>query len=189
HVAVKELNAGVLEPAGLELIVAYDTSIYIRDALGLVQNNLAVGGLLAVLVLLLFVRAVAPTIIISVAIPVSAVGTFLAMFLLGRNINVVSLAGLSFAIGMLVDNSIVVLENIFRHAQEGEDEVTASSRGTTEVWGAVLASTLTTVAVFLPLLFMQAEIAQLLRDIALAICCAVILSFGVSVLVIPCLAA
>lgn len=188
HKAVKELNEGPLKKAGLHLEVAYDTSIYIRDALELVQNNLAVGGLLAILVLLFFLRAVAPTVIISIAIPVSAVGTFLAMYMLGRNINVVSLAGLSFAIGMLVDNSIVVLENIYRHAQEGADEVAAASRGTTEVWGAVLASTLTTVAVFLPLLFMQAEIAQLLRDIALAICCAVILSLGVSVLVIPCLA-
>ena len=187
--AVDELNAGVLKARGLELHAAYDSSVYIRGALDLVQVNILVGSLLAVVILLLFLRAWEPTLIISMAIPISAVGTFLAMFLLGRNINVVSLAGLSFAVGMLVDNSIVVLENVFRRAELGDDATTAAVEGTSEVWGAVLASTLTTVAVFLPLFFMQAEIAQLLRDIAIAICCAVSLSLVVSVLVIPTMAA
>ncbi len=186
---IDSLNKGILADKGLKLIPSYDSSTYIRSALGLVQQNILLGGLLAIGVLFFFLRAAAPTVIIAVAIPVSAIGTFLAMYLLGRNINVVSLAGLSFAIGMLVDNSIVVLENIYRHAQEGKNRVEASSIGTTEVWGAVLASTLTTVAVFLPLLFMQAEIAQLLKDIALAICCAVLFSLVVSVFVIPTLTA
>jgi HAE1 family hydrophobic/amphiphilic exporter-1 len=189
HTTIQELNQGILARKGLEILPAYDSSQYIRGALGTVRTNLLVGSALAVLILLLFLRAWQPTLIISLAIPISAVGTFLAMFLLGRNINVVSLAGLSFAVGMLVDNSIVVLENIFRHTQEGKDRVTASVVGTTEVWGAVLASTLTTIAVFLPLFFLQAEVAQLLRDIAVAICCAVGLSLGVSVLVIPTMAA
>jgi HAE1 family hydrophobic/amphiphilic exporter-1 len=104
---------------------------------------------------------------------------------MGRNINVVSLAGLSFAIGMIVDNSIVVFENIFRHREMGKTRVQAAYDGTVEVWGAVLASTLTTVAVFLPIVFVQEEAGQLFRDIAIAISSAVILSLTVSITVIP----
>ena len=108
---------------------------------------------------------------------------------MGRSLNVVSLAGMSFAIGMLVDNAVVVLENIYRHHQMGVGKLEAARRGTSEVWGATLASTLTTLAVFLPILFVQEEAGQLFRDIALAISCGVGLSLIVSVVVIPTAAA
>ena len=127
--------------------------------------------------------------VVGLAIPTSIVGTFLLLGLMGRSLNVISLAGLAFAVGMLVDNAVVVLENVFRRYQMGEDAFTAASRGTKEVWGAVVASTLTTIAVFLPVLFVQEMAGQLFRDIALAISCAVGLSMLVSFTVIPTAAA
>ena len=127
--------------------------------------------------------------VVGLAIPISVVGTFLVLNLLGRSLNVISLAGMAFAVGMLVDNAVVVLENIFRHYQNGETPHVAAVRGTKEVWGAVLASTLTTLAVFLPVLFVEEEAGQLFRDIALAISAAVALSLVVSITLIPTLTA
>lgn len=123
--------------------------------------------------------------VVGLAIPISIVGTFMVMGMLGRSLNVISLAGLAFAVGMLVDNAIVVLENIYRRHELGESPLAATVRGTQEVWGAVLASTLTTVAVFVPVLFVQEEAGQLFRDIALAISAALLLSLIVSMTVIP----
>ncbi|HMO14052.1 MAG TPA: efflux RND transporter permease subunit [Pirellulaceae bacterium] len=125
------------------------------------------------------------TLVVAIAIPTSIIGTFLILNLQARSLNVISLAGLAFAVGMLVDNAVVVLENIFRHQQLGRKPFDAAVRGVTEVWGAVLASTLTTLAVFLPVVFLQGEAGQLFADIALAISAAVGLSLLVSVLVIP----
>lgn len=183
--AMHDLNTGILKDNGYRLIQAYDSSLYIHKSLNLVTNNLLLGGFLAICILLLFLRSTRPTLVIACAIPISAIGTFLGMYMLGRNINVVSLAGISFAVGMLVDNSIVVLENIYSHLQQGKSPYRAAIDGTIEVWGAIFASTMTTIAVFLPLLFLDSEIAQLFKDIALAISCAVSLSFLVSVFVIP----
>ncbi len=123
--------------------------------------------------------------VVGLSIPTSIVGTFLVLGLLGRSLNVVSLAGLAFAVGMLVDNAVVVLENIYRRHALGEPPLVATVKGTQEVWGAVAASTLTTVAVFLPIVFVQEEAGQLFRDIALAISAAVGLSLVVSMTVIP----
>ncbi len=139
--------------------------------------------------LLLFLRSGRSTLVIALAIPSSIIGTFLMLSLLGRSLNVVSLAGLAFAVGMLVDNAVVVLENIYRHFQDGEPPFSAAVTATKEVWGAVVASTLTTLAVFVPVLFVQQEAGQLFRDIALAISFAVGLSLIVSVTVIPTTAA
>ena len=104
---------------------------------------------------------------------------------LGRNLNVISLAGIAFAVGMLVDNAIVVLENIDRHRKMEKSPFQAAYEGAQEVWGAVLASTLTTIPVFLPVIFVQEEAGQLFRDIAIAVTCAVTLSLFISVSVIP----
>ncbi len=183
--ALEELNNGILKDRHLDIIQAYDETNYIYSAIRLVKQNIYIGGSLAIIVLLIFLRNFASTLIISLAIPISVVGTFLVMTLFGRNINVVSLAGLSFAIGMVVDNSIVVLENIFRHREMGKTRVRAAYDGTVEVWGAVLASTLTTIAVFVPILFVQEEAGQLFRDIAIAISSSVGLSLLVSITVIP----
>ncbi|MFH0944374.1 MAG: efflux RND transporter permease subunit, partial [Planctomycetota bacterium] len=146
--AVEGVNERVLQPLGLRLIQAYDQTTYIDSAISLVFQNLWVGGAITVMVLLLFLGSLRSTLIVAVAIPISVIGSFLALTALGRNLNVVSLAGLAFAVGMVVDNSIVVLENIHRHRQLGESAAVAALKGAQEVWGAVLASTLTTLAVF-----------------------------------------
>jgi len=182
---VKWLNSAKLEPEGISLEWVYDQRAYISGAIGLVKQNILIGGALAIIVLLLFLRSISSTIVVATAIPISIVGTFIFMNLLGRNLNVVSLAGIAFAVGMLVDNAIVVLENIDRHRKMGKGPFDAAYDGTSEVWGAVLASTLTTVAVFFPVVFVKEEAGQLFRDIAIAVTCAVSLSLVISVSVIP----
>lgn len=187
--AVARINAELLAPRGLVLHQLYDETEYIYGAIGLVRSSLLIGACLAIVVLLLFLRSLSSTLIISIAIPISAVGTFLMMLLLDRSLNVVSLAGMAFAVGMVVDNSIVVLENIYRHRQMGKARAVAAFDGAREVWGAVLASTLTTIAVFVPIVFIQEEAGQLFRDIAIALSCAVGLSLIVSITVIPSMSA
>ncbi len=187
--AVNKLNTDVLPSRSLSLEQVYDETDYIYSALDLVKQNIYVGGALATIVLLLFLRSLSSTFVIALAIPISFIGTFLMMFLFGRNVNVISLAGLAFAVGMVVDNSIVSLENIYRHRQMGEDAYAAAHRGVSEVFGALLASTLTTIAVFLPVIFVREEAGQLFKDIAVAVSCSVALSLLVSVTVIPCVSA
>ncbi len=182
---VNWLNSGKLKSRKIYLDWVYDQRSYINGAIDLVKRNILIGGILAIIVLLVFLRNIASTVIAASAIPISVIGTFIFMNALGRNLNVVSLAGIAFAVGMLVDNAIVVLENIDRHRKMGKSSFNASYDGATEVWGAILASTLTTVAVFLPVVFMQEEAGQLFRDIAIAVTCAVSLSLFVSILVIP----
>ncbi|MCK4536350.1 MAG: efflux RND transporter permease subunit, partial [Desulfuromonadales bacterium] len=179
------LNENKLAPEGLYLEWVYDQRFYINGAIDQIKQNIMFGGLLAVGVLLLFLRSLRATIVVATAIPISVIGTFIFLNLLGRNLNVVSLAGIAFAVGMLVDNAIVVIENIDRHRQMGKNAFAASLDGTKEVWGAVLASTITTVAVFLPVVFIQEEAGQLFRDIAIAVVASVSLSLLVSVSVIP----
>ena len=182
---VTELNRSLLAGRNLEIVQVHDETTYIKSAIDLVKNNLMVGGGLAIIVLLLFLRSLTSTLIIATAIPISIIGTFFLMSLFGRNINVISLAGMAFAVGMVVDSAIVVLENIYRHREMGETQMEAASRGTSEVWGAILASSLTTVAVFAPVIYIQEEAGQLFRDIAIAISSAVLLSLIVSITVIP----
>ncbi|WP_017221439.1 efflux RND transporter permease subunit [Moritella dasanensis] len=182
------LNENSLESEGLYLEWVYDQRFYINGAIDQIQQNIMFGGLLAIGVLLLFLRSVRATIVVATAIPISIIGTFIFLDFLGRNLNVVSLAGIAFAVGMLVDNAIVVIENIVRHRLMGKTAFDAALYGTKEVWGAVLASTITTVAVFLPVVFIEEEAGQLFRDIAIAVVAAVSLSLFVSISVIPMLA-
>jgi len=183
--ARKELHDGILKDRGLQLELVYDETDYIHSAVGLVRRNILLGGALTVLVLLIFLRSARSTLVIALAIPTSIIGAFLVLSLLGRSLNVISLAGMAFAVGMLVDNAVVVLENIYRHYQLGARRFEAAVNGMREVWGAVFASTLTTLAVFLPVLFIEEEAGQLFRDIALAISASVGLSLIVSVSLIP----
>jgi HAE1 family hydrophobic/amphiphilic exporter-1 len=182
---VKWINKEKLKPKRLYLDWVYDQRPYIRGAIGLVRKNIFIGGSLAVIVLLIFLRSISSTVVAASAIPISVIGTFIFMNALGRSLNVVSLAGIAFAVGMLVDSAIVVLENIDRHRKMGKSPFEAAYHGTREVWGAILASTLTTVAVFLPVIFVKEEAGQLFRDIAIAITFAITLSLFVSVSVIP----
>lgn len=182
---VQELNESRLKKEGLQIEWLYDLRPYIQGAIGLLRRNILIGGSLAICVLLLFLRSFASTVIVATAIPISVVGSFIFMNALGTSLNVVSLAGIAFAVGMLVDNAIVVLENIDRHRGMGKQPLEAAYDGAREVWGAVLASSLTTVAVFLPVLFLEQEAGLLFRDIAIAVTFAVLISLIVSVSVIP----
>ncbi len=187
YVALRELKDEVLPDIGLTIRQVYDETFYINSAIDLVQNNILIGGILAAVVLLLFLRSLRATLVISLAIPVSVIGSFVAMAALGRSLNVISLAGIAFAVGMVVDAAIVVLENIYRHRQSGFTPKEASYRGALQVWGAILVSSLTTVLVFLPIMVMNLEVGQLFRDIAVAISVSVMLSLVVSITVIPAL--
>jgi len=182
---VSELNEGILDRNQLHFKIVSEQTPYINTSINLVQKNVIIGGCLALAVLLIFLRSISSTLATAIAIPISVIGTFVFMWVFDRSINVVSLAGISFAVGMLVDNAIVVLENIDRHRKMGKAPFQASYDGAKEVWGAVLASTSTTVAVFLPVIFMQEEAGQLFKDIAIAITFAIIISFIVSVSAIP----
>lgn len=189
--AIERVNNEILSHRGLklELTQVYDETTYINSSIDLVRQNILWGGLLAIAVLLVFLRSLSGTFVVALSIPIAVIGTLLVIPLLGRNINVVMLAGLAFAVGMVVDNAIVVLENIFRHREMRKNAFQAASDGTREVWGAVVANSLTTMIVFLPILFVKEEAGQLFRDIAIAISGAVALSLIVSVTVIPTLAA
>lgn len=187
--SVQNLNDEILQRRGFKLFQVYDETDYIYSSINLVQKNLIIGSILAVTILFLFLRTASTTFVIGLAIPISIMGTFVALWALDRNVNVISLAGMTLAGGMLVDNSIVVLENIYRHRELGKPLWQAAYDGTSEVWGAVLASTLTTIAVFVPIVFVEEQAGQLFRDIAIAISAGVGLSLLVSITVIPCLSA
>ena len=183
---VENLNNGILKNNGLKFVKISDQKNYILQAVELVKSNIIVGGILAVIVLLIFLRSVRATLVIAVTIPICIIGTFLIMHMLGRSLNVISLAGIAFSVGMLIDNSIVVLENIDRHiALGGKKTINSVVKATKEVWGAILASTLTTIAVFLPIVFIKEEAGQLFGDIAIAVSAAVALSLAASITVIP----
>lgn len=182
---VNELNENILKKEGLNIKWLYDQRPYIVGSVDLVKQNIIIGGVLAVFILILFLRAVSPTAVVAVAIPISVIGTFIILESMGRSLNTISLAGISFAVGMLVDSAIVVLENIDRHRKEGMSISEAAYKGTKEVWGALIASASTTMAVFLPIVFLQDEAGQLFKDIAIAVVAAVTFSLFVSISVIP----
>jgi HAE1 family hydrophobic/amphiphilic exporter-1 len=182
---VNRLNSQVLEQQGLQIKWLYDQRPYIVGAVDLVKQNIAIGGVLAVFVLILFLRAISPTAVVGVAIPISVIGTFIILDMMGRSLNTISLAGISFAVGMLVDSAIVVLENIDRHRKNGDSISEAAYKGASEVWGALIASASTTIAVFLPIIFLQDEAGQLFKDIAIAVTASVSFSLFVSIAVIP----
>jgi HAE1 family hydrophobic/amphiphilic exporter-1 len=186
--AQQNLNEGMLKQRGLQLEQVYDETQYIQSSIDLVTDNIVSGGILTFLTLLLFLRSGKSTIIIGLHILISTIGAFLAMWVLGRSLNVLCLGGLAFAVGMLVDNAIVMLENIYRRNEEGEDPITASTRGAKEVWPALVNASVVNLAVFLPVVFMQNEAGQLFRDIALAISAAVGLSLAVAIAVVPTMA-
>lgn len=173
----------------LRMRQVYDETTYIDSAIDLVIDALWQGGLLAAIVLLIFLRSLRTTGMVAIAIPLSVIGAFLVMFLAGRTLNVVSLAGLAFSVGMGIDNAIVVLENIYRRRQLGDAPMQAAYRGAREVWGAILASTLTNVAVFVPIITVQEEAGQLFRDITLAASASVFFSLVVAITVLPAAAA
>jgi len=175
-------------PEGARLELLSDQSGFIEDSIAEVQTSAILGGLMAVLVLFVFLRNVVHTLIIGLTIPVSIVATFAPMFIYDVSLNMMSLGGLALGIGMLVDNSIVVLESIFRCREEGDDLVSATIRGTSEVGSAVFASTLTTITVFFPIVFVEGMAGQIFGDMALTVVFSLLASLGVALFFIPMLA-
>ncbi|KPJ59316.1 MAG: hypothetical protein AMJ46_11795 [Latescibacteria bacterium DG_63] len=187
---VRRRLGGLSLPNGITANVASDHSIFIQRSVSEVMSAAFWGGILAIIVLLLFLKDIRTTVTIALSIPVSVIATFLVMYRLGISLNIMSLGGLALGVGMLVDNSIVVLESIFRHKQQNTASVhSAVSTGTAEVSRAVVASTMTTVAVFLPLVFVEGIAGQLFRDQALTISAALIASLIVALTLVPMLSA
>src|SRR5210317_86153 len=175
-------------PDNIEIVKIYDQSTFISSAVDNVRTAAVLGGLIAILVLYGFLRDSRATTIVGIAIPVSVIGTFLLMYTNNISLNIMSLGGIALAVGMLVDNSIVVLENIVRKREQGEGIVEAAQNGTTEVGGAVVAATLTTIAVFFPMVFISGIAGQLFRDQALTVTFALVFSLIVALTLIPMLA-
>lgn len=175
-------------PEGAVLELLSDQSGFIKNSITEVQTSALIGGAMAVVVLFIFLRNVIHTLIIGLTIPVSIVATFAPMFMFDVSLNIMSLGGLALGIGMLVDNSIVVLESIFRCREEGDDLVKATIRGTAEVGTAVFASTLTTVTVFFPIVFVEGVAGQIFGDMALTVVFSLLASLGVALFFIPMLA-
>ncbi len=175
-------------PEDLDLVTIHDQSTFISSAVNDVRTAAILGGIIAILVLYGFLRDSRATTIVGIAIPVSVIGTFLLMYTNDISLNIMSLGGIALAVGMLVDNSIVVLENIVRKKEQGEGIVEAAQNGTVEVGGAVVAATLTTIAVFFPMVFISGIAGQLFRDQALTVTFALVFSLIVALTLIPMLA-
>ena len=183
---IKKLNKEFEQKRlGVSFEVFHTQVDYIDEAIDLVKSNMYVGALLAVAVLLIFLRSSRSVLVIALSIPISIVTVFILLKFFNRSLNIISLAGLAFSVGLVMDNAIVVLENIFRHRSMNKNSSDASYDGATEVWGAILVSTLTTLAVFIPVVFIQQEAGQLFKDIAIAVSCAIGLSFIASLTIIP----
>jgi len=180
-----ELNAGILAEKGIAIEKSFDPSVFINRAINLLSSNLAIGVFMAIGVLWWFLRQIRATLLIAFTIPICLFTTVIVLALFGRTVNVISLAGLAFATGMVLDAAIVVLENIVRLRERGEKPNLASLLGAGQVWGALLASTATTVAIFVPILFLKDVEGQLFADLALTIAIGVGISLIVAVTVLP----
>ncbi|MDX1374468.1 MAG: efflux RND transporter permease subunit, partial [Burkholderiales bacterium] len=183
--AVDAINREVLEPAGMQLTLNADDVVYVQASIVNVWKNLALGAVLATSVLFLFIRSARTTALGVVGIPICTIAAFLGLLLAGRTVNVISLAGVAFAIGMTLDNSIVVLESIALERAQGLKRFAAALAGVKRVWPAVLASTFTTILVFAPVLFVEEEAGQLYSDIAVAISASIFASMLIAITVVP----
>jgi len=188
-VELEALNREVLQPAGLQMVLFSDDVRYVEDSVRNVWQNLILGALLATLVMYLFLRSARTTLVGVMGIPVCIIVAFLGLLLAGRTVNVISLAGIAFAIGMTLDNSIVVLESIELERRRGSGRFRAALDGVRQVWPAVFASTMTTVLVFVPVAFVSQEAGQLYSDVAIAISAAILASMLMAITVVPTAAA
>jgi multidrug efflux pump subunit AcrB len=182
---IDEINRDILVPAGMRMHLTSEDVRYVRNSARNVWKNLALGACLATAVMFLFLRSLPLTLVGVMGIPICTIAAFLGLLVAGRTINVISLAGVAFAIGMTLDNSIVVLESIERQRRRGLAPIGAAIAGVRRVWPAVLASTLTTVLVFLPILLIEEEAGQLYADVAVAISASILASMLVAIAVLP----
>lgn len=186
---VTDLAENELQRRSLQIYSDYDETKYIFESIAMVRGNLLAGVLLSVVVLWWFLRKFRATLVVATSIPLGLFASFMVLDFAGHTLNIISLAGLAFACGMVLDAAIVVLENIFRQREAGRTGAEASMRGTSQVWGALLASTATTVAIFMPVVFLEDEAGQLFADLAITISAAVVASLLVAVTVLPAAAA
>jgi hydrophobic/amphiphilic exporter-1 (mainly G- bacteria), HAE1 family len=173
------------EVPGLHLMVMQDTSTFIQRAIHNVQEHAMAGGVIVVLIIFLFLRDFRSTLIVCTSIPVSVVGTFALLYFGGYTLNTMTFGGLALGIGMIVDAAIVVLENTHRHLHMGKDKLTAAIDGSEEVWSAILASTLTHIAVFVPLLFLSGTASILFGQLAVVVMFSLVMSLFVAVTIVP----
>jgi HAE1 family hydrophobic/amphiphilic exporter-1 len=187
--AVEDLRAALsdMEKAlpGFTFTIVEDQGNYISSAIGEVRDSLLGGIILAVFVLFLFLRRIGPTAIVSIAIPISIIATFVLMYFTGLTLNIMTLGGLALGAGMLVDNAIVVLENIYRNHEQGSSEKEAAILGTSQVGGAILASTLTTIVVFIPIVYLRGASGELFKEQAFTVAFSLLCSLVVAILIIP----
>lgn len=184
-VVEEEISNIKMEFQETNVVTLLDQSEYINRMVGSVSRNAIVGAILAVIILLIFLKDLRPTIIIGIAIPISVIVAFTAVWLADITLNVVSLGGLALGIGMLVDNAVVVLENIYRLRKEGKSRAEAAVEGSKQVSGAIIASTLTTIAVFLPVVFVEGFTAQIFQEMALTVSITLLASLLVALTLVP----
>jgi HAE1 family hydrophobic/amphiphilic exporter-1 len=173
------------EVPGIKMIVMQDNSLFIERAINNVQEHALVGGVLVVLIIFAFLRDFRSTLIVSTSIPVSVIGTFALLYFGGFTLNTMTFGGLALGIGMIVDAAIVVLENTHRHLHMGKDRMTAAIEGSEEVWSAILASTLTHIAVFVPLLFLSGTASILFTQLSVVVMFSLVMSLFVAVTIVP----
>jgi HAE1 family hydrophobic/amphiphilic exporter-1 len=173
------------EVPGIKMTVTQDNSLFISRAINNVQEHALVGGVLVILIIFAFLRDVRSTLIVSTSIPVSVIGTFALLYFGGFTLNTMTFGGLALGIGMIVDAAIVVLENTHRHLHMGKDKMTAAIDGSEEVWSAILASTLTHIAVFLPLLFLSGTASIMFTQLSVVVMFSLIMSLFVAVTIVP----
>ena len=185
NLAIEKLNLGVLAQEDLQLVLSFDASVHIRRAIALVNGNLMLGIALALTMLWCFLRGWKATLLVALTIPFSLLVAFFVLSLLGRSLNIVSLAGLAFAVGLVLDAAIIVQENIVRLRQDGMTNKQATREGPNQVVGALFASTVTSIAIFLPILFMEGLEGQLFADLALTLSVTVAASTLAAMTILP----
>jgi HAE1 family hydrophobic/amphiphilic exporter-1 len=186
---LEEVERINLDTPQINLTPIIDTSDYIRNSITNVGSMALYGGILAIIVLLFFLRNIVSTLIIATAIPISIIATFALMYFGGLTLNIMTLGGLALGIGMLVDNAIVVLENIYRHRESGQEPEQAALAGTSEVTAAIVASTLTTLAVFLPLVFIRGMSGVMFKQLAFVVSFALMCALMIALTLVPLMAA
>ena len=179
---VERINRGI---SGIKLTVLNDSSVFIKRSITSVQEHALIGGVLVMLIIFLFLRDLRATFIVFTSIPISVIGTFALLYFNGYTLNTMTFGGLALGIGMIVDASIVVLENTFRHMEHGKDRMRAAIEGSEEVWSAILASTLTHIAVFVPLLFLTGVSSILFKQLAVVVMFSLTMSLFVAVTIVP----
>lgn len=182
-------DAAKSAPPGVSIRPVYDQGLLVRTAIANVRDAIIIGGVLSVVILLLFLKSIRATLIAALSIPLSLVISFVFLYLMGDTLNLMSLGGLAVAIGLIIDDTVVVIENIARHLAEGQSGDEAVDRASKEISGAVIGSTLTTILVFLPLAFVRGVVGQFFQSLSLALTVALLVSMVVSLTIVPVLAA